>query len=49
MAASKTEGDSPRQPWCWEKDLCDTVRRDIVDRPSFERLCQEAVGVPIER
>lgn len=28
--------------WNWEKDLCDPLRRDIVDRSTFERLCGQA-------
>jgi thiosulfate/3-mercaptopyruvate sulfurtransferase len=28
--------------WSWETDLCDRVRRDICDRPTFERLCSRA-------
>jgi len=28
--------------WNWETDLCDTVRRDIIDKPAFERLCSQA-------
>lgn len=28
--------------WDWERDLCDQVRRDIVDRAQFERLASAA-------
>lgn len=28
--------------WDWSTDLCDTVRRDIIDREQFERLCSTA-------
>jgi thiosulfate/3-mercaptopyruvate sulfurtransferase len=28
--------------WNWGKDLCDQLRRDILDRASFETLCSQA-------
>jgi len=28
--------------WNWENDLCDQVRRDIIDRAAFEKLCSQA-------
>src|SRR5205823_14742007 len=28
--------------WNWQTDLCDQVRRDIIDKSSFEKLCSEA-------
>lgn len=28
--------------WNWQVDLCDTLRRDIVDVPAFEKLCGAA-------
>jgi thiosulfate/3-mercaptopyruvate sulfurtransferase len=28
--------------WAWEKDLCDQVRRDLLDRAGFEALCSRA-------
>ena len=28
--------------WNWENDLCDAVRRDVIDKPSFEALCRSA-------
>jgi thiosulfate/3-mercaptopyruvate sulfurtransferase len=28
--------------WNWQTDLCDQVRRDIIDRASFEKLCSNA-------
>jgi thiosulfate/3-mercaptopyruvate sulfurtransferase len=28
--------------WNWETDLCDNVRRDIIDKAAFEKLCSQA-------
>jgi thiosulfate/3-mercaptopyruvate sulfurtransferase len=28
--------------WSWESDLCDQVRRDIIDKAAFEQLCSKA-------
>src|ERR1051326_1403604 len=28
--------------WNWQTDLCDQVRRDIIDQKSFEKLCSDA-------
>jgi thiosulfate/3-mercaptopyruvate sulfurtransferase len=28
--------------WNWENDLCDQVRRDIIDKTAFETLCTQA-------
>jgi thiosulfate/3-mercaptopyruvate sulfurtransferase len=28
--------------WNWQNDLCDQIRRDIIDRAAFERLCSQA-------
>ena len=28
--------------WNWQNDLCDQVRRDIIDKAAFERLCSQA-------
>jgi thiosulfate/3-mercaptopyruvate sulfurtransferase len=28
--------------WNWQNDLCDQVRRDIIDKPAFEKLASQA-------
>jgi thiosulfate/3-mercaptopyruvate sulfurtransferase len=28
--------------WNWQNDLCDQVRRDIIDKAAFEKLCSQA-------